>query len=303
MKKRQIIILVIIILFVGLFIGIVFNTSKPNNKIKVVTTLFPFYDIAKNIGKDKVEVTLLLPPGVEAHSFEPSPSDIVKIKEADFFVYAGSTMQPWASDIINSITDNSTIVIDASKGIKLIKNKTDIQQIDPHFWLDFTNMIKVTDAFSKAIIVKDSNNKEYYTSSTSAYITILNTLDKDFRKGLSRCKLSSIIYTGHSAFGYLERKYRLAFVNAYGAAPNAEASVQDMANLVDQIKKDGAKYVFYEKILGPQLAQTLADETGTNILPLNPGDNITKDEFNNNATFDSVMRSNLDNIKTGLECQ
>jgi zinc transport system substrate-binding protein len=302
MKKSHIIALVIAILFIGLLIGLTFTANKQNNKIKVVTTLFPLYDIAKSIGNDKAEVTLLLPPGVEAHSFEPSPSDIVKINESDIFVYAGEFMEPWVADIISSMTDNSTIIIDASKGIKL-NNKANNQQPDPHFWLDFTNIIKVSSAFSRAITTKDMENKEYYRANSSTYTSLLNTLDRDFRRGLSKCELNNVIYAGHSAFGYLENKYHVSFVNAFGVAPNAEASAQNIANLVDQIKKDSIKYVYYEKILGSQLAQTIADETGASILPLNPADNITKDEFDNNASFDSIMRSNLENLKIGLLCK
>jgi len=303
MKKNRIFVLVIVLFLIALLIGVIFYANKPNNKMKIVTTLFPLYDIAKSIGNDKVEVTLLIPPGVEAHTYEPKPSDIVKINESDIFIYTGGIMEPWVADIINSITDNTTTIVNASKGILGIKDSTNNQIIDPHFWLDFMNMIKITNSIAKAINLKDPTNKEYYTANIDTYVSQLNALIKDFRKGLSKCESNTIIYTGHSAFEYFEKRYGISFSTAYGPVPNAEASAQDIVKLVDQVKKDNIKYIYYEKLVGSQFAQTLADETGAIILPLNPVDNITKEEFDSNATFDSIMRINLENIKTGLKCQ
>ncbi len=109
-----------------------------------MTTLFPLYDFAKNIGKTKVEVSLLLPPGIEAHSFEPKPSDLVKVNEADVFIYTGKFMEPWAQDIIKSVTNKNLIIVDASKGTKMIHGvfqgaHEPAGSLDPHIWLDFDN--------------------------------------------------------------------------------------------------------------------------------------------------------------------
>ena len=118
--------------------------KAPSHKIKVVTTLFPLYDFAKNIGREKVEVSLLLPPGVEAHSFEPKPSDLVKVNEADVFIYTGKFMEPWAEDIIKSVTNKNLIIVDSSQGTKMIPGvfhdaDEPAGSLDPHIWLDFDN--------------------------------------------------------------------------------------------------------------------------------------------------------------------
>ncbi len=122
MKYKQSAMLFIGIILVGSFFACATRSEEPvqTKKLKVITTLFPVYDMAKNIGADKADVSLLLPPGVEAHSFEPKPSDIVRINEADFFVYTGKFMEPWAEDVIKGIVNKNLVVVDASQGTTMI---------------------------------------------------------------------------------------------------------------------------------------------------------------------------------------
>jgi zinc transport system substrate-binding protein len=151
-------------------VALVVTTYKQNtntNKISVVTTLFPLYDFAKNIGQDYVEVSLLLPPGVESHSFEPKPSEIVKISESDVFVYTGKFMEPWAEDIVKGIANKKLIVVDASKGGNMIPGvfhdaDEPAGSLDPHIWLDFDNAKIMVDNITKALSEKNPSNAQYY---------------------------------------------------------------------------------------------------------------------------------------------
>lgn len=300
---------IIALIFAGFFIAIN-QTQKPKNeseKIIVITTLFPLYDFAKNIGQDKVEVSLLLPPGVEAHSFEPKPSDIAKVNEADVFVYTGKFMEPWAKDIINGLSGRTVKIVDSSTGIKTISAVSHDKDkpagpIDPHIWLDFDNAKTMVDNVSQALAEKDPANAQFYNQNAGEYKNSLSRLDSDYRLALSSCKNKEIVYGGHYAFGYLANRYGLTYLAAQGLSPDAEPTAQDLIKLVDQIKKNNIRYIFYEELTSPKIAQTLAGETNAKILLLNAAHNLAKKDFEKNVTFISIMKDNLKNLKIGLDC-
>lgn len=303
MKKIIFFIILIILVVVGI-LGIFFVNRKPtpsSQKIQIITTLFPLYNFAKNIGQDKVEVTLLLPPGVEAHTFEPKPSDIVKINQSDLFIYAGDAMEPWAFDIIKGLSSSKTQIVDSSNNI--ILSKTPQGGVDPHFWLNFANDQTIVDNILEALITTDPNNAAFYLVNADEFKAKLSKLDQDYQSKLSSCTNREIIYGGHSAFSYLANRYNLSTQSAYGTSPDSEPSAQDLALLIDQIKKAKIQYVFYEELLNPKVAKTLAQETNTKLLPLNPAHNLTKKAFGQNVSYIEVMQNNLHNLIIGLNCQ
>lgn len=280
-------------------------------KVKVVTTLFPLYDFVKNVGGDKVDVTLLLPPGVEPHSFDPKPSDIVKINQADIFVYTGEFMEPWAKDVIDGVSNENMIVVDASAGIELMKDLDSHEEeegddhggVDPHIWLDFDNAAIMVDNIASALIKSDSADSAFYENNVSDYKARLFSLDERYKSELKTCKVREIIYGGHYAFGYLADRYDLGYVAAQGFSPDSEPTPAQMINMVEQIRVLGAKYVFYEELVLPTIAETLAQETGVKMLKLNAAHNLTRDDFENGLSFLSVMGNNLNTLKQGLECE
>ena len=313
MKKILFAIGVVAIIGLGIFaVSNIAQKSKNNSqKITVVTTLFPLYDFAKNIGQDRMEVTLLLPPGVSPHTFEPKPSDIVKINESDIFVYTGKFMEPWAEDIIKGTTNKNLKTVDASIGIKLMgaegheheeEHGHEHSRVDPHIWLDFDNSKIIIDNIVKTMSEKDPANADFYQKNATEYKNKLTQLDNQYKLTLTNCESKEIIYGGHYAFGYMGERYGLAYKSAYGISPDSEPSAQDLIKLVEQIKKEGIKFVFSEGLLSPRVAETLANETGAGILSLNPAGNLPKEDFENNKTFISIMEDNLANLKTGLRC-
>lgn len=325
MKKVFFIIGVIIfIILIGAFL--VFFSPKKNKsesqKITVISTLFPTYDFAKNIGGDKIDVLLLLPPGVEPHSFEPKPSDIAKINNADVFIYTGEFMEPWAHDIIEG-ADTKVKIVDSSKNVNLLKqeeeheheheHETDSEEgeehhhdhngVDPHIWLDFDNAKIMAGNIAKALEEIDPKNAEYYQSNLITYQQQLTDLDNLYKKDLSICKTKTIIYGGHYAFGYLAKKYGLNYEAAQGLSPDAEPSAKDLISLVDQIKEENIKYVFYEELSSPKIAETIAKETNAKLLLLNGAHNLPKEDLEKNTSFISIIESNLNNLKLGLSCE
>jgi len=328
MKKIIFIVGIIIIIGLGLYaiLNIAPSTKNNSQKITIVTTLFPLYDFAKNVGQDKVNVSLLLPPGVEAHTFEPRPSDIIKINNANIFVYTGKFMEPWAHDIIEG-ANKKVKVVDASANIEMMKEEHEHEHeheheednhheeehedehghehggVDPHIWLDFDNAKIMAENIAKALIAIDPQNTEYYQNNLKSYQDNLAKLDSSYKSALITCKTKTIVYGGHYAFGYMGKRYGLAYESAYGISPDSEPSAQDLAGLIEQIKTQKISYVFFEELVSPKVAQTLAKETGASLLLLNPAHNLTKDEFAKNESFISIMEKNLGNLKTGLSCK
>lgn len=295
---------------VFLFFAVFKDRQKAKNdseKIIVVATLFPLYDFAKNIGQDKAEVSLLLPPGVESHNFEPKPADIAKINEADIFIYTGKFMEPWIEDVLKGISNKNIKIIDSSLGLKTIpvispdKNES-AGAIDPHVWLNFDNDKAIIQAIADAFSEKDRLNQEFYRQKAAEYKNKLSLLDAAYKSSLSNCASTEIIYGGHYAFGYLASRYNLKYVAAQGVSPDAEPTAKDLIQLIEQIKKDNVKYVFYEELTTPKIAQAIAGETEAKTLILNAAHNLTKEDFENNILFLSIMEENLANLKIGLQC-
>ena len=302
------------------------QSQKNSQQLTIVATLFPLYDFAKIIGGDNVSVSLLLPPGIEAHSFEPKPSDIAAINAADMFIYTGEFMEPWAEDIIHGLSNKNIKVVDSSKGITFMEEdahehnnesdedheEADLHEEeqahhhhdggDPHIWLDFDNDKTMVQTIATALSEKDPAHAHSYQQRADTYKNNLSALDIKYQTALSECKTTEIVYGGHYAFGYLANRYNLTYTAAQGVSPDAEPTAQDLIQLVEQIKKNDIQYIFYEELTSPKIAETLANETKTTMLLLHAAHNVSKEDFNKNISFLSIMEKNLDNLKVGLQC-
>lgn len=305
--------LIIIILILSALFSCGTREDRQNHAMQVITTLFPLYDFTRQIGGDKVHAVLLLPPGVEAHSFEPKPADMVRIAKANVFVYTDKYMEPWAQQLVQSANNPKLIVVDASNGIKHFAEEAEHDRhdsgpnhkhalYDPHIWLDFGNAMKMVDSIVGGLCSADPGNCDMYRKNGRAYNEQLSNLDKEYRESLSQCKRKTIVHGGHFAFGYLARRYGLQYVSAYGGSPNAEPTARKIIELKKQVVENNVKYVFYEELLNPRVSNIISHETGAGLLKLNGAHNITKEEFSQGETFISLMKANLVNLKKGLEC-
>jgi zinc transport system substrate-binding protein len=294
-----------------------------DNTIKVVTTLFPVYDFAKNVGGDLVKVELLVPPGIEPHSFEPRPGDIRKISDADVFICTGKSMEPWIEDVLKGISNKDLVVVDASTGIVFSEDHNPVKHHehnesphghkgdnhgylgkDPHVWLDFSNAQTMVENILNGFVSKDPANRQIYMKNAEAYVLQLSMLDKRFHDELASCRKRVIIHGGHFAFGYLARRYNLRYISAYGGfSPNAEPAPGDIIQLIKILRTHQLKYIFFEELVTPNVAGTISRETGAQLLMLHGAHNIAKNELEGKVTFLSLMENNLKNLKIGLECQ
>ncbi|MCK9186353.1 zinc ABC transporter substrate-binding protein [Candidatus Gracilibacteria bacterium] len=267
-----------------------------NDKIFVIATLFPIYDFAKSIGGDVADVSLLVPPGTEPHEYEPSASDLININNADVFVYTGDFMEKWIKGVLNGITNKNLEIIDVSKGTKIVNG-------DPHIWLDFEHNKIMAKNIAEALIKKNPKNKNYYEKNLQDLLIKIDGIDSAYKTTISSCKTKKIVYGGHYAFGYLVRRFGLEYVAAQGLSPDSEPTARDLIDLVDQVKNGNIKYIFYEELSSPKVAETISKETGAKMLLLNNLESLPKDEIKNGKTFIDAMYENLDNIKIGLDCK
>ncbi len=283
----------------------------------VVTTLFPLYDFARSIVGSRMEVKLLLPPGVEPHHFEPRPEDIVTIQRAALFIYTSPAMEPWAARLLAGLDQRRLRVVQAAAHVRLREigqkeqddDAHDLPQSvsghrqDPHVWLDFGNAQQMVDEMLAGIVAVDPGHAGEYRANATALQHRLADLDRRFTQGLANCTSRVVLHGGHYAFGYLARRYHLTYLAAEGVSADNEPSPRQLAELVQQIRSNRLGAVFSEELVSPRLADSLAAETGVRVLRLNGAHNLTKDQFERGVTFFDLMEQNLHNLRQGLGCR
>jgi zinc transport system substrate-binding protein len=309
MHSRKIFILLLLFLTLILSCQQAKESSRENNKLKVIATIFPVYDFARNIGGDKIEVKMLLPPGMDAHHFELRPEEIIRVCKSDIFLFTNFEMEQWAYKIINAADKNTNMLaIETGSGAVLLPfSKEDEHEIrasgfDPHIWLDMDNAQKMVDNIAAAFIKKDSRNSDYYLKNAHNYKLKLMDLDKRFHTELTGCKTKTILHAGHWAFAYLARRYNLQYIATCNVFADTEPSPQKILSLIEQVKNEKAHYVFYESMINPRLAETIAKEAGVDLLRLSNGHDVSRTDIKKGESFISIMETNLENLKKGLKC-
>lgn len=310
-----------------LFISIILTscssaeTFPENDKLNVVTTLFPQYDFTRQIAKDKVNLKLLLPPGVESHSYELTPADIININNADLFIYTGDSMEPWVTDILGSIQNENLSIIDLSENIELSKiqdnssfdEHTDDEHTDddkshnhgdydPHIWTNPLNAKIMTNDIYDILIELDDINSSFYKENTSTFINELTNIDKSIRDMLAKTENRRLVFGGHNSMHYFAKEYGLDIITAYHSGMiDSDPSVKTIANIIDIVKKDNIPVIYYEELIEPKVAKSISQDTGTEILLLHTAHNISKTDFENGLTYVDIMYNNIENLKVGLQ--
>ena len=284
------------------------ETGMADNKLKVMATIFPLYDFARIIGGDKINVTMLLPPATDAHHYELKPDDIVKVCKSDIFLFTNFEMEQWAYKIIQGSMENTRmLVVETGAGVFLLPlNEEDREnkdyKFDPHIWLDLDNAQKIVDNIAKSFVKKDQHNSDYYLKNAAQYKLKLAALNRRYNSELAKCRTKTILHAGHWAFAYLAKKYNLKYIAAYNSSTESEPLPQNIFTLIEQIKKQKIRYIYYEDLTAPRLAQTIAKETGAGLLKLSNGHDISKDDIKKGVSFLLLMEENLKNLKKGLLC-
>ncbi len=281
-------------------------------KLKVVVSVYPVYEFARQVGGDKLDLALLVPPGAEPHDWEPSAKEIIAIKTAKLFLHHGAGLENLAK-ILTPETLGATQAVAVSSGIPALDldaaEDADHKHgghadkghahTDAHMWLDPLNAQKEVDAVAAALAAADPPNADYYRQNAANYNSKLAALDQEYKTALAGLPRRDIV-TSHAAFGYLAARYGLRQLPIMGLAPDSEPTPEKMAAIVRFCREHNVKYIFFETIVSPRLAETIARETGAGLLVLNPFESLTADEIKQGKDYLSVMRDNLANLKKAL---
>ncbi|HSX17529.1 MAG TPA: zinc ABC transporter substrate-binding protein [Patescibacteria group bacterium] len=264
--------------------------------VRVVASYYPLYDFARQVGGNKVTVTNITPAGAEPHDYEPSPKVLADAQKASVFVYNGGHLELWASGFLAGYHHTA---VKASQGVNL---QTAANDVDPHFWLDPVLAVRIVDNIRDGLAQADPVNKSYYFANAAVYVSKLGKLDNDFQSGLATCQTRTII-TSHAAFGYLAKRYNLDVVPIAGLTPDQEPSAAKLAELTQLVQDKGIKYVFFERLASPRLADTIASETGAKTLVFDPLEGLSEADQKQGKDYLSVQRENLNNLRIALACK
>lgn len=314
MKRASWLTFLAVIIFTLAAPGCVRHEQPHSAKLQVITTLFPVYDFARTIAGDKGEVSLLLPPGMEPHNYEPGPDDIVRIGKAGLFIYSSRYMEPWAGTILKGVDQRKLLVVDAGAGVTYLKSGTDSGHaghdaagdsgaMDPHIWLDLGNSGIMVANILAGFVAADPANAAYYKANAARLAARLEELDKRYQRVLAVCGTRVFLHGGHYTFGYLAHRYGLEYRSLSGLSSESEPSAGQMAAMAGKIKQSGVRYLFAEELLSPRLAETLAEETGAEVLKLHGAHNLGRDDFQRGVSFIEIMEGNLNNLQKGLACR
>lgn len=291
-------------------LGNCFLGAQTPPKIEILTSIFPFYEFARAVCGERGKVEILIPPGAEVHTWKPKPSDIIKLTRADLFIGVGSVLEPWLDDIIHSAKNPELVVVRASQFLLLEKDKHEShghsqnhEGVDPHLWLNFEYDIQIVEQLRGILSQIDPSYADVFRTNAEKYIQRLAALDKKYSNAFSDCSTRTFIVGGHSAFGYLARRYNLNQVAVYGMNPDSQPSPRKLIDIIRMAKEKKIKVIFYEFALNDEIARMIAGEVGAKILPLNPGANVSREEVESGVSFFGIMETNLENFKIGLSCR
>lgn len=309
MKKIIAVFLTFFLIIGAIFIAIGNKDNGQKEKITIVTSLFPEYDFVKEIGKEKVDVKILLPPGTESHTYEPTPKDIVSINDADMFIYTSNQMEPWAEKIAESIESKDTVILQVGQDINLIQIEHDHEETedheediaDAHIWLNPLNAIKMVENITNKLCEISPENSEYFRNNSNDYIEELKKLDAEIEEAIENSKGNKLVFGGEFAYIFFLNRYNLEYATAYdGCGEGAEPSVAKIKEIIDTINDEKIPVIFYEELSEGKVANMIADETNTKALVFNTAHNVSNEDLENGVTYISIMRENLDKIKEAL---
>ena len=304
------------------------QNAVSNEKLSIVTTIFPPYDFAREVAGDYADISMLIKPGVESHSFDPTPQDIKKIQNADLFIYVGGENDVWIEDILNSIEGNKPKTLKLVNSVPTVKEEiiegmedrhghhddefehskeiddhsdNHEEETDEHVWTSPKNAIKITQKIKEELIKKDTKNATLYENNAKEFINKLDKLDNDLKQVISSSKRNLLVFGDRFPFRYLADEYNLDYFAAFsGCSTETEASPSTVAFLVNKVKEKEIPVVFTIEFSNGKIADSITDATGAKKLMLHSCHNVSADEFANGATYLSLMNENINKLREAL---
>lgn len=264
---------------------------------KILVTFYPLYQFTKAIGKEKIDASIIIPPGIEPHDWEPTIQDIQKMKDADMIVINGAGLESWITKA-TSINPN-VMIVDTSSGIPILKKDSNgldkIAKKDPHIWLDPILAKKQVQNIADSLIKLDSQNANYYQQNANDYKAKLDILDNEIKTDLSTCDKKDFL-AFHDAFSYFSKEYGLHQHTIVGGLdPETEPTAPALQQITKDAQSLGLNVIFTEEVANPRVSQVIADEIHGKVLVLSPLEVTDK-----NIDYISKMEQNLSNLKEAL---
>lgn len=291
MKKFLAVILGMVLLAA---VGCGSEQKQAEGKLPVVASFYPMADFTRQIGGDLVQVETLIADGVEPHDWEPTARDLTKLGNARLFIYNGG-VESWAQPALEAVQDKKVVSVETGKG--LFDEKA--THVDPHVWLSPRKAILEVGAITAALVQADPEHAAVYKKNSEDYQKQLLQLDQRLTK-LAAQAPQKLFVTTHAAFGHLAADYGLQQVAIMGISPDAEPTPADLKKLIDTIKEKQVKYVFFETLVSPRIAQTVAEASGAQTLVLDPLEGLSEAGRKNGDDYLKIMTRNIDNLELAL---
>lgn len=302
------------------------QTGNLNNGVEdgvsIVATIFPAYDFAVNIAGDRASVSMLLPPGAESHSFEPSPQDIIKIQNCDIFVMTGGESDEWLEDIISSLDTSDMKIVRMMDCVNLVQEEViegmteadghtaghgniagelDVEY-DEHVWTSPENAVMITESITDALCAKDSGNTDYYRENCSVYTEKLKKLSEEFRKVVAEGNRDVVVFGDRFPFRYFTDEYGLSYAAAFpGCSSETEPSVTTLTYLINYVKENDVPVVFYIESSNHKTADMICESTGAELMEFHSCHNLSGEELKQGWDYISLMERNAENLKEALK--
>jgi zinc transport system substrate-binding protein len=272
------------------------SAGSESGRTTVVAALYPLAEVARRVGGAAVEVTDITPPGAEPHDLELTAEQVAEIQTADVVLYLGGGFQP---AVEAAVTEAQGRVVDLLKSLPAVSEGSGV--VDEHVWLDPVLIRDMTDRVARALSRADPTNRPMVRANADAFRADLAALDEAYREGLADCDRRTIVVS-HAAFHYLAERYGLRQEAISGLSPEAEPDPARLAALADLVRTEGVTVVFTEELVSPEVAETLARETGVRTEVLSPLEGLTEEQIAAGADYLSVMEENLAKLRAALGC-
>lgn len=287
-------------------------SGNDTDKLKVVSTVFAPYDFSRQIAADNADIIMLIPPASEAHSYEPSPQDIITILDSDLFIYVGGESDMWIEDVLDSIEATDTKVItlmdcvelyeeEISEGMEAEDEDSGDVEYDEHIWTSPRNAVKMTEKICDALCEIDEKNADIYRQNAQNYIEQLNSLDESFKNTVDTAQRKTLIFGDRFPLLYFVKAYGLNYYAAFpGCSSASEPSAATLAFLIDKVKQENIPVVFHTELSNEKTADIICEETGAKKMQFNACHNLTKSDFESGVTYLELMNRNVDALKEAL---
>ncbi|MDD4565588.1 MAG: metal ABC transporter substrate-binding protein [Eubacteriales bacterium] len=319
--KRLVYILLTALLIIFTLTGCGQNERvNSSDKISVVATIFPQYDFVREIAGDNVELTMLLPPGAESHSFEPTPQDITKIQNCDIFIYVGGDSDDWIKGILESMDTSNMKIISLMDMVDVVEEEivegmeddhghdhdneeeAEEEEYDEHVWTSPRNVKIIVQSISDVLCEADDSNASQYQQNTASYLAKLDQLDAAFKDAVGAGVRKTLVFGDRFPFRYFADAYSLNYFAAFpGCSTETEPSAATVAFLIDKVKEENIPVVFHIELSNEKMADTICEATGAKKLLLHACHSISKNDFENGVSYLDLMTANVKAIKEALK--